>query len=283
MNDFDLALPVFITIAGLFGLCIGSFLNVVIHRLPKMMEQDWQREAAELRGEQAPVFEPISLSRPASRCPHCGTRIAAWQNLPLLSYLILGGRCGHCKARISLRYPVVELAAGLLAGACAWQFGPNWTAIAAMVFCWSLLALTFIDLDTQLLPDSITQPLLWLGLLLNLRPFFVDLPTAVIGATLGYLSLWSVFWAFKLLTGKAGRGSGDFEPLAAIGAWLGWKLLPFVILASSAIGAIIGIGLMLFARHGRETPIPFGPYLAGAGIAALFWGETLTNSYLARF
>ncbi|MCL2658295.1 MAG: A24 family peptidase [Betaproteobacteria bacterium] len=283
MNDFDLALPVFITIAGLFGLCIGSFLNVVIHRLPKMMEQDWQREAAELRGEQAPAFEPISLSRPASRCPHCGTRIAAWQNLPLLSYLILGGRCGHCKARISPRYPIVELAGGLLAGACAWQFGPNWTALAAMVFCWSLLALTFIDLDTQLLPDSITQPLLWLGLLLNLRPFFVDLPTAVIGATLGYLSLWSVFWAFKLLTGKEGMGYGDFKLLAAIGAWLGWKLLPFVILASSAIGAIIGIGLMLFARHGRETPIPFGPYLAGAGIAALFWGETLTNTYLAQF
>ena len=283
MNEFDLPLPVFIAAASIVGLCIGSFLNVVIHRLPKMMEQDWQREAAELRGEPVPEMEAITLSKPASRCPHCGTPIAAWQNVPLLSYAILGGRCGHCKAPISLRYPIVELAGGVLAGFAAFHFGPNWTAIAAMVFCWATLALACIDLDTQLLPDSITLPLLWLGLLLNLGTHFVELPASVVGAAAGYLSLWSVYWIFKLATGKEGMGHGDFKLLAAIGAWLGWKLLPWVILASSAIGAIVGIGLMVFARHGRNTPIPFGPYLAGAGVVALFWGQALTEAYLSRF
>ncbi len=283
MNAFDLPLPLFIAAATIAGLCIGSFLNVVIHRLPKMMEQEWQREAAELRGEPEPELEAITLSKPSSRCPHCGTKIAAWQNVPLLSYMILGGRCRHCKAPIGLRYPIVELIGGLLAGFTAWHFGPNWTAVAAMVFCWALLALTFIDLDTQLLPDAITLPLLWLGLLINLGALFADLPSSVIGAAVGYLSLWSVYWVFKLLTGKEGMGYGDFKLLAAIGAFLGWKMLPFVILASSAIGALVGIALMVFSRHGRNTPIPFGPYLAGAGIVALFWGQSLTEAYLSRF
>ncbi len=283
MNAFDLPLPVFAAAASIVGLCIGSFLNVVIHRLPRMMERDWQREAAELRGEAPPAVEALSLAKPASRCPHCGMQIAAWQNVPLASYLILRGRCYHCKAPIGLRYPAVELAGSVLAGVAAWHFGPNWSAIAAMFFCWALLALAWIDLDTQFLPDSITQPLLWLGLLMNLDAHFVALSAAVVGAAAGYLSLWSVYWVFRLLTGKEGMGQGDFKLLAAIGAWLGWQSLPLVILASSAVGAIIGIGLIVFARQHRDTPIPFGPYLAGAGIIALFWGPALTQAYLALF
>jgi len=273
----------FVVIALCLGLCIGSFLNVVIHRLPKMLEQEWHAQAAELRGETLPAGEAITLSKPRSRCPHCGTPIAAWQNVPLLSYALLGGRCAHCKARIPVRYPIVELLGGLTAAYAAWHFGFGWPAAGAMVFCWALLALTFIDLDTQLLPDNITLPLLWLGLLFNLNGHFVSLPEAVIGAVSGYLVLWSVYWLFKLTTGKEGMGYGDFKLLAAIGAWLGWTQLPFVILASSAIGAIVGILLIVFARHGRNVPIPFGPYLAGAGLVALFWGKPLTQAYLGSF
>ena len=220
---------------------------------------------------------------PASRCPHCGTPIKPWQNLPLLSYVLLRGRCGHCKARISVRYPVVELLGGLFGAYAALHFGPSLQAVGAMVFCWATLALCFIDLDTQLLPDSITLPLLWLGLLINLGATFVDLPSAVVGAVAGYLTLWSVYWLFKLATGKEGMGYGDFKLLAAIGAWLGWRQLPLIILASAAIGALVGIGLIVLARHGRNTPIPFGPYLGGAGIVALFWGAELTDAYLAQF
>ena len=273
----------FVVIALCLGLCIGSFLNVVIHRLPKMLEQEWHAQAAELRGETPPAGKAITLSKPRSRCPHCGTPIAAWQNVPLLSYALLRGKCAHCKARIPMRYPIVELLGGLTASYAAWHFGFGWPAAGAMVFCWALLALTFIDLDTQLLPDSITLPLLWLGLLFNLNGHFVSLPEAVIGAVSGYLVLWSVYWLFKLTTGKEGMGYGDFKLLAAIGAWLGWTQLPFVILASSAIGAIVGILLIVFARHGRNVPIPFGPYLAGAGLVALFWGKSLTQAYLGSF
>jgi len=272
----------FAVIAGLLGLCVGSFLNVVIHRLPKVMEREWQQQAAELRGEEIAAGEHFSIAKPRSRCPHCGTQIASWQNVPLLSYLVLRGRCAHCRAPIGIRYPIVEILGGVSAAFAAWHFGYGVGALGAMVFGWAMIALTFIDLDTQLLPDSITLPLLWLGLLLNVNGTYVALDVAVIGAAAGYLALWSVYWLFKLITGKEGMGYGDFKLLAAIGAFVGWQQLPLVILASSAIGAIVGIALIVFARHGRSTPIPFGPYLAGAGIVALYWGPNLTHSYLAQ-
>jgi leader peptidase (prepilin peptidase)/N-methyltransferase len=262
---------------------VGSFLNVVIHRLPRMMEREWAEQCAELRGEPAPQpAEKLNLMVPRSRCPSCGHRITALENVPLVSWLALRGRCSACKARISARYPVVELLAGLAAAWCAARFGFGWAGIGAMAFVWALIALTFIDLDTQLLPDSITLPLLWLGLLVNIPGTFVDLRTAVIGAVAGYLVLWSVYWGFKLLTGKEGMGFGDFKLLAAIGAWIGWKMLPLVVLASSMIGALVGIALIVLARHGRNVPIPFGPYLAGAGLVALFWGPQLTEHYLRQ-
>ncbi len=270
-------------VALVFGLCIGSFLNVVIHRLPKMMEREWNEQCAELRGETAAAAEPLTLARPRSRCPHCRQGITALQNIPVISWLALKGRCAGCKARISLRYPLVELAAGLAAAFCAWRLGPGVAAVGAMVFVWTILAASMIDFDTQLLPDSMTLPLLWLGLLLNLDGTFTDLRSAVIGAAAGYLALWSVFWLFKLSTGKEGMGYGDFKLLAAIGAWLGWTVLPVVILLSSLVGAVIGITLIVFFKHGREVPIPFGPYLGAAGIIALFWGRPLTELIWTRF
>lgn len=269
-------------VAGLLGLCVGSFLNVVIHRLPKMMEQEWQAQCAELRGETPPTAEaPLSLARPRSRCPHCGHGITALENIPLISYLlILKGKCSGCGQRISARYPLVELLTGLLSAYTAWHFGPTVQAAGALLLIWSLIALAVIDLDTQLLPDSITLPLLWLGLVFNLGGSFADLPSAVTGAMVGYLALWSVYWLFKLATGKEGMGFGDFKLLAALGAWLGWQMLPAIILLSSVVGAIIGIALIVAARHGRNVPIPFGPYLAAAGAIALFWGNALTQRYL---
>jgi leader peptidase (prepilin peptidase) / N-methyltransferase len=268
-------------IAGLLGLCVGSFLNVVIHRLPKMMEQEWLLQCAELRGETPPEVAPLSLARPRSRCPHCGHRITAMENIPLISYLlILKGKCSGCGQRISPRYPVVELLTGLLSAYVAWHFGPTLQAAAALLLIWALIALAVIDLDTQLLPDSITLPLLWLGLLFNLSGGFVDLASAVLGAMTGYLALWSVYWLFKLATGKEGMGYGDFKLLSALGAWLGWQMLPAIILLSSVVGAIVGIALIVAARHGRNVPIPFGPHLAAAGAIALFWGDTLTQRYL---
>jgi leader peptidase (prepilin peptidase)/N-methyltransferase len=268
--------------AGLLGLCVGSFLNVVIHRLPKMMEQDWLAQCAELRGEAAPdQGEALSLAKPRSRCPGCGHQITALENIPLLSYLlILKGKCSGCGTRISPRYPVIELMTGLLSAYAAWHFGPTIQTIGALALLWALIALSAIDLDTQLLPDSITLPLLWLGLAFNLWSAFADLPTAVIGAMAGYLSLWSVFWLFKLATGKEGMGYGDFKLLAALGAWLGWQMLPAIILLSSIVGAIVGIALIVAARRGRNVPIPFGPYLAAAGVIALFWGQRITQGYL---
>lgn len=279
-------------VCALLGLVVGSFLNVVIYRLPKMLERQWDGHAADvleqrnqpeaakrLRGE--PVR--YNLMFPASACPRCGHKIRAYENIPIASYLFLRGRCSACKAPISIRYPVVEALSGILAACVAWRFGYNLQMVAALIFTWSLIALTVIDIDTQLLPDNITLPLIWLGLLVNLNSGFTPLPSAVIGAAAGYVALWTVYWLFKLATGKEGMGYGDFKLLAAIGAWLGWKMLPGVILLSSLVGAIVGIGLIAFARHGRNTPIPFGPYLAAAGLIALFWGDTINRTYLQMF
>jgi leader peptidase (prepilin peptidase)/N-methyltransferase len=264
------------------GLCVGSFLNVVIHRLPKMMEREWREQCAELAGAAAlpAAGGRYNLLVPRSACPACGGRIPALHNVPVLSWLALRGKCAACGARIALRYPVVEIAAGLVGAYAAWRFGPSLATLGAMVFCWTLLALAVIDLDTQLLPDDLTLPLLWAGLLLNLERVFVPLPAALIGAVAGYLALWLVYWAFKLATGKDGMGHGDFKLLAAIGAWLGWQKLPLVILLSSVVGAAVGIALIVFARHSREKPIPFGPYLAAAGVIVLLWGETITRRWL---
>lgn len=267
--------------AGLLGLCVGSFLNVVIHRLPRMMENDWRAQCAELRGEEAAPSETLSLAKPRSRCPSCDHRITVLENIPLISYLlILRGKCSGCGAAISARYPFIEALTGLLSAYAAWHFGPTAQTVGALLLLWALIALSGIDLDTQLLPDSITLPLIWLGLAFNLWAIYCDLPSAVIGAMAGYLALWSVFWLFKLVTGKEGMGYGDFKLLAALGAWLGWQMLPAIILLSSIVGAAVGITLIAAARHGRNVPIPFGPYLAAAGMIALFWGQQITRTYL---
>ena len=277
----DLVSPIFFTGAcGLLGLLVGSFLNVVIHRLPKMMENDWLCQCAELRGEAPAETVAFSLVSPRSRCPNCGHAISALENIPVLSWLVLRGKCSACQVPISARYPAVEILSAILSALAAAHFGPGWVTLGALLLIWSLIALTFIDADTQLLPDSITLPLLWTGLLFNLFGTFTDISSAVIGAMLGYLSLWTVYWGFKLTTGKEGMGYGDFKLLAALGAWLGWQLLPLTILLSSLVGAITGIGLIVLARRGRQVPIPFGPYLAAAGLLALFWGKELTQTYL---
>ena len=271
---------VFISLAGLLGLLVGSFLNVVIHRLPKIMEREWRAQCAELNGQTATQPEPYNLRVPRSACPHCGHQISALENIPVISYLLLGGKCKKGRAPISVRYPVVESISGLLCAFAAWHFGFGLAAVGAVLFIWALIALTFIDFDTQLLPDDITLPLLWLGLLVNLYGTFASLSNAVVGTMAGYLVLWGVYWLFKLATGKEGMGYGDFKLLAAIGAWLGWQALPLVIMLSSVVGAIVGIILLVATRHGRNVPIPFGPYLAGGGLIALFWGQQLTQSYL---
>lgn len=265
---------------GLLGLIVGSFLNVVIHRIPKMMEREWHVQCAELNGQTIEPAQQYNLLVPRSACPHCNHAISALENIPVISYLFLRGKCAGCGAAISPRYPIVEALSGLLSAYAAWHFGFGLAGIAAIILVWALIALTFIDFDTQLLPDSITLPLLWLGLLLNLNGAFTSLPNALIGSVAGYLVLWSVYWAFKLTTGKEGMGYGDFKLLAALGAWLGWTMLPLIILLSSLVGAVVGIALIVFAKHGRNIPIPFGPYLAGGGLIALFWGQALTQSYL---
>lgn len=270
----------FSILAGIIGLLVGSFLNVVIHRLPKMMEREWQQQCAELNGQTIEASPDYNLVAPRSACPHCGHAISALENIPVISYLFLRGKCAGCATSISPRYPVVEAVSGLLSAYAACHFGFGLAGIAAIILVWALIALTFIDFDTQLLPDSITLPLLWLGLLLNLNGAFTSLPNSLIGAVAGYLILWSVYWAFKLTTGKEGMGYGDFKLLAALGAWLGWTMLPLIILLSSLVGAVVGVALIVFAKHGRNIPIPFGPYLAGGGLIALFWGQTLTQSYL---
>jgi len=265
-----------IATALVFGLMIGSFLNVVIYRLPKMMELEWEAQAAELRGEDPPPAQRFNLLVPRSRCPSCGHQLGALENLPLLSWLLQRGRCKACGTPIPARYPVVELATGLLSAVAIWRFGATWAGLGALLLSFTLIALTFIDLDTQLLPDSMTMPLLWLGLLFNLWGVYVPLSEAVIGAMAGYLSLWSVYWLFRLVTGKEGMGYGDFKLLAALGAWFGWTALPAIILLASVVGSVVGVSLILFASHKREVPIPFGPYLAGAGLLALYFGAPLT-------
>lgn len=270
----------FILLTSVIGLAVGSFLNVVIYRLPKMMEQEWQAQCNELQGIENTEKIKFTLATPRSACPSCGHQISAIENIPVISYLVLKGKCRACKTSISMRYPLVELLTATLAGLVAWKFGYSTFTIFALIFTFALISLTFIDADTQLLPDDITLPLLWLGLLFNLDIGFTDLRSAVVGAMAGYLSLWSIYWLFKLVTGKEGMGYGDFKLLAAIGAWFGWQLLPAVILLSSISGALIGVGMILFAKKQRETPMPFGPYLAVAGIAALFFGAQLSSFYL---
>jgi leader peptidase (prepilin peptidase) / N-methyltransferase len=263
------------------GLLVGSFLNVVIHRLPIMLDREWRTQAAELEGRPAPEFERYDLVVPRSRCPHCGHLITAPENIPLLSYAWLRGRCRACGARISPRYAIIEALCGLLSGWVAWHLGYGVHTLGALFFTWSLLALAAIDIEQQLLPDKITLPLLWLGLLFNLSLSFADLRAAVLGAVAGYLSLWCVFHLFRLLTRKEGMGYGDFKLLAAIGAWLGWQQLPLVILLSAGVGALAGGSLILLRRHQAGVPIPYGPYLAAAGWIAMFWGTPLTNAYLS--
>ncbi len=266
-------------LAAVFGLLIGSFLNVVIHRLPIMMQRESDNYVAHESGKPLPHTERYNLVAPRSACPQCKRQIGALENVPVLSYLALRGKCAGCKTPISIRYPLVEALTGGLSALLIWHFGSGWVGLATLVFVYLLIAMTFIDADTQLLPDDLTLPLLWIGLLLNLSGLFVPLQDAVIGAAAGYLSLWAIYWAFKLLTGKEGMGYGDFKLLAALGAWLGWKMLPIIILFSSLVGAAVGIALIVFTRHGRDKPIPFGPYLAAAGLLALLYGRTILETY----
>jgi leader peptidase (prepilin peptidase)/N-methyltransferase len=275
-----------ILVTGLFSLMIGSFLNVVILRLPVMLERQWRRQCAEYSTSQdispATKDEPherFNLATPRSRCPHCGHAITALENIPLVSYLVLRGRCSSCKTRISPRYPLLEAATALLSMIVAWRFGFSWEMPAALLLTWALIALSVIDFDHHLLPDSITLPLLWLGLTFSLFNLFTGSHDAIIGALAGYLSLWTVYWSFKLLTGKEGMGYGDFKLLAALGAWMGWGLLLPVVLLSSLVGAVIGIALVLLRGRDRTIPIPFGPYLAIAGWIALLWGGEILDAY----
>ncbi|MGD8175546.1 prepilin peptidase [Marinimicrobium sp. ARAG 43.8] len=266
--------------AAILGLLVGSFLNVVVYRLPKMMQTEWRTQCCELLEQPRPEQTRFNLITPNSTCPHCGHGIRAWENIPVVSYLFLRGRCSACRAPISRRYPIVELVTGLLSVFVIHHFGVTFEGAVALAFTWALIALTLIDADTQLLPDAITLPLLWLGLIVNHLGGFATLESALWGAVAGYLSLWSIYWAFKLLTGKEGMGYGDFKLLAALGAWLGWQLLPVVILLSSLVGAVIGLGLVLMRGRGRNVPMPFGPYLAIAGWIAFIWGDAIVRTYL---
>ncbi len=274
----------FIIVSALLALMIGSFLNVVIYRLPIMLERSWRSQCEELTQPNQPVGEgPFNLMVPRSRCPHCGHLIGARENFPILSYLLQKGKCRHCGGAISPRYPIIEGMTALLSAVVAWRFGFGWETAFALLLTWGLIALSFIDFDHQLLPDDLTLPLLWLGLLISLGGVFVGPQAAIVGAAAGYLSLWSVYWLFKLVTGKEGMGYGDFKLMAVFGAWLGWQALPLIILLSSVVGAVIGISLILVRGHDRNIPIPFGPYIAIAGWIALLWGEQLTGAYLLWF
>lgn len=274
----------FAALCVLLGLLVGSFLNVVIHRLPIMMERSWRGQCRELLGVSengTTEEERYDLIVPRSRCPHCRRPIAAHENIPLLSYLMLKGRCAGCGKAIGMRYPAVEAVTGLLSGVVAWHFGFGWAAAAALLLTWGLIALSVIDFDHQLLPDSITLPLLWIGLLLSLAGVFVDSDTSIIGAALGYFSLWTIYVLFKWATGKEGMGYGDFKLLAMLGAWVGWQGLPVIVLLSSVVGAVVGVVLIVARGRDRNIPIPFGPYLAAAGWLTLLWGHELTDYYLS--
>lgn len=273
---------VLLCITALLGLVIGSFLNVVVFRLPKMMERDWRDQCAEIVAGEVPCEErpTYNLVVPRSRCPSCGHQITALENVPVLSYVVLGGKCSECGWRIPLRYPLVELLTAALSVAVVWRFGFGIQAAAALLLTWACIALSLIDLDTQLLPDSITLPALWLGLLLNTRGTFAPLEAGVIGAVAGYLALWSVYHVFRIVTGKEGMGYGDFKLLAMFGAWLGWASLPLIILLSSLVGAVVGVAMIALRGHDRNIPIPFGPYLAVAGWIALMWGNQIVHAYL---
>ena len=265
------------------GLLVGSFLNVVIYRLPVMMEREWKSECKLILDPDSPdeePAEPFNLAFPNSHCPNCDAPIRAWQNIPVISYVLLRGQCANCKVSISARYPIIEAVTALMSAIIAWQLGASLEMLAALFFTWSLIALTMIDADHKLLPDQITLPLLWAGLLLNSFSLFVPLYDAVWGAIGGYLSLWSVYWLFKILTGKDGMGYGDFKLLAALGAWLGWQSLLVIILLSSLVGAIVGSIILLANKQGRNTAIPFGPYLAAAGWIAFLWGDQIIDAYL---
>jgi len=289
---FTQAPIVFIAVAFAFALVIGSFLNVVIYRLPLMMQRDWREQCDELSKEPAPDLPDgkFNLVVPRSRCPSCGAAIKAWQNIPVLSYLLLGAQCSSCQKSISVRYPLVETLTAILAAICAWYFGFGWEALMAIGLSFALVAISLIDADHQIIPDSIVIPLMWGGLIMSLfhplagaGTLFIAPQDAVVGAVAGYLSLWSVYQLFKLVTGKEGMGYGDFKLLAALGAWLGWQALPTIILMSAVVGATIGIALIIFRGRDRQIPIPFGPYLAAAGWITMLWGETIKNAYLDMF
>ncbi len=264
-------------VAGIFGLLVGSFLNVVIHRMPRIMQREWDNYAAHENGQPLPHSDRYNLMIPRSACPHCSHQITALENIPVISYLALKGKCSKCKASISARYPAIELLTSVLSAFLIWHAGSGWAGLSALVFTYLLIVMAFIDADTQLLPDNLTFSLLWCGLLINLNGTFVPLHSAVIGAVVGYLALWTIYWLFKLATRKEGMGYGDFKLLAALGAWLGWSMLPIIILLSSLVGAIVGISLIIFAKHGRDIPIPFGPYLAAAGMIAMLYGKPISQ------
>jgi len=270
----------FLASAAVLGLLVGSFLNVLVHRLPLMLERQWQNEAREVLGMPVEAHERFDLCLPASHCPGCGHRIRAWENIPVVSYLALRGRCSACKGPISLRYPLVELACAGLSLVVAWHFGVSVQALLALVLTWCLLALSLIDAEHQLLPDVLVLPTLWLGLVVNAFGVFVPLADALWGAVVGYLSLWSVYWLFRLVTGKEGLGYGDFKLLALLGAWGGWQVLPLTLLLSSVVGAVIGLCLLRLRKASLGTTMPFGPYLAIAGWIAWLWGDEIYASYM---
>ena len=290
MQELFTQMPVlFIGISFLVALLIGSFLNVVIYRLPIMMERAWRAQCEEIA--ETPAVElptgRFDLVAPRSRCPACGHGITAMQNIPVISYLVLRGKCGHCQVPISRRYPIIELLTAVLTGIVAWRFGFGWEAAAAILMTWALITISVIDIDHQIIPDSVSLPLIWAGLFLSLfhetagaEILFIDAKTAIAGGLAGYLSLWSIYHLFRLLTGKEGMGYGDFKLLAALGAWLGWQMLPLIILLSAAVGAVVGISLIVFKHHDRGAPIPFGPYLAAAGWIAMLYGPQIVDSYL---
>ena len=286
IQAFDAYPAFFYAVVVIMSLMVGSFLNVVVYRLPKMLEKGWYQDCREFLADEvakipAKEFPELTLSKPASSCPHCGHKIKFYENIPVISWLFLGGKCSSCKARISMRYPLVEAATAVLSAAVALHYGVSFNTLFALLLTWCLISLTLIDLDHIILPDQITLPLIWLGLLLNINGTFIPLQDAVIGAVAGYMSLFIVFWLFKLLTGKEGMGFGDFKLFALFGAWIGWQLLPILILMASAVGAIVGISLMVFKNHQREQAIPFGPYLAVAGWITMLWGESIWQWYIA--